>query len=39
MKDIDTLAENRIDAQRSSKNDEIKLAYGLALSEVMGDIV
>ena len=28
-----------IDAQRSCKNDEINLAYGLALSELMGDIV
>ena len=35
VNNIYTLAANRIDAQRSSKNYEINLAYGLALIEVM----
>ena len=39
LKNIDLLAENRIDAQRSAKNDDINLAYGLALSEVLGDVL
>ena len=39
LKNSDTLGENRVDAQKSSKNDEINLTYGLALSEVVGNIV
>ena len=39
LKNIDALAENRIDAQRSAKNDEINLAYGLALSDLLGDVL
>ena len=39
VKNVDTLGENRVDAQRSSKSDDINLAYGLALSEQLGDLI
>ena len=36
-KNIDLLAENKIDASRASKTENIQLAYQLALADLRGD--